>query len=51
MVIRDVFPEVPPRVEYQLTEFGMSTADPLKALLNWSVDWEPQLTRLYKKSL
>lgn len=48
MIERTVYPEVPPRVEYTLTEFGKSTADPLMALLKWSVDWEGQLTTLYK---
>lgn len=48
MVTRKAFPEVPPRVEYKLTEFGKSTADPIMALLNWSVSWEIQLTKLYK---
>lgn len=48
MIERTVYPEVPPRVEYTLTEFGKSTADPLMALLKWSVDWEAQLTTLYK---
>ena len=48
MIKRTVYPEVPPRVEYTLTEFGKSTADPLMALLKWSVDWEEQLTTLYK---
>ena len=51
MVVRKVFPVVPPKVEYTLTEFGISTADPLMALLNWSVSWEPQLTKLYKQTL
>ncbi|RZK22172.1 MAG: transcriptional regulator [Flavobacterium sp.] len=51
MVVRKVFPEVPPRVEYTLTEFGKSTSDPLMALLNWSVSWEPQLTKLYKETI
>ena len=50
MVVRTVFPEVPPRVEYDLTEFGISTADPLMALLNWSVSWEEQVTKLYKQT-
>jgi DNA-binding HxlR family transcriptional regulator len=45
-----VYPEVPPRVEYYLTEFGKSTADPLIALLNWSVEWEEQVTKLYERS-
>ncbi|KQR91064.1 hypothetical protein ASG01_14335 [Chryseobacterium sp. Leaf180] len=51
MVTRKAYPEVPPRVEYDLTEFGRSTADPLMALLNWSVSWEDQLTKLYEESL
>lgn len=50
MVARKVFPEVPPRVEYELTEFGISTADPLMALLNWSISWEEQLTMVYKQT-
>lgn len=51
MVTRKAFPVVPPRVEYQLTEFGKSTANPLMALLDWSVTWELQLTKLYKENL
>lgn len=48
MIERKVYPEVPPRVEYYLTEFGKSTADPLIALLNWSVKWEEELSTIYK---
>jgi len=51
MITRKVFPEVPPRVEYELTEFGKSTAGPLMALLEWSVSWEEQLTILYKAAV
>ncbi len=50
MVTRKAFPEVPPRVEYKLTEFGKSTANPIMALLEWSVSWEIQLTKLYKEA-
>ena len=50
MVVRKVHPEVPPRVEYSLTKFGVSTSGPLAALLDWSVEWETQLIALYKKS-
>lgn len=35
LVTRKVFPEVPPRVEYQLTLLGESLLDPLQALLGW----------------
>lgn len=49
MVTRKAYPEVPPRVEYNLTEFGKSTADPLMGLLNWSVSWEEELRKLYNE--
>ena len=48
MVVRTVYPEVPPRVEYSLTEFGESTAKPLSALLDWSIEWETHLRELYR---
>lgn len=35
LVIREVFPEVPPRVEYELTPMGESLFNPLKQLANW----------------
>lgn len=35
LVSREVFPEVPPRVEYQLTGLGESLLDPLQNLLDW----------------
>lgn len=50
MVERTVFPEVPPRVEYKLTAFGISTADPLAALLDWSVVYEDKISALYRTS-
>lgn len=48
MVKRKVYPEVPPKVEYFLSDFGYSTAKPLAALLDWSVEWEKKLSKLYK---
>lgn len=35
-VARTVYPEVPPRVEYRLTELGRSFLDPLKQLVGWA---------------
>ena len=35
LVHREVFPEVPPRVEYSLTETGRSLMPVLTALINW----------------
>lgn len=37
LVTRTVFAEVPPRVEYNLTEAGRSLRNPLKALEEWSI--------------
>lgn len=36
IVIRTVYPEVPPRVEYTLTEQGASFLPVLEAMLRWS---------------
>lgn len=34
-ILRTVYPEVPPRVEYQLTFLGAQAAEKLNYLLNW----------------
>lgn len=36
MVTRTFYPEMPPRVEYQLTELGRTLSEPLNALRTWS---------------
>jgi DNA-binding HxlR family transcriptional regulator len=36
LVIRTVFPEVPPKVTYELTELGHSLRDPIDAITEWS---------------
>lgn len=38
LVTRTVFPEVPVRVEYALTEAGRSLQAPLRALEEWSIE-------------
>jgi DNA-binding HxlR family transcriptional regulator len=35
LISREIFAEVPPRVEYQLTELGESLLAPLQTLLDW----------------
>jgi DNA-binding HxlR family transcriptional regulator len=50
MITRKVYPEVPPRVEYTLTEFGQSLARPLAALFDWSLQWEPELRALHQQN-
>lgn len=44
LVHRQVFAEVPPRVEYRLTEAGMTLTTPLKALEAWSIEHYGQVT-------
>jgi len=34
-VTRDVYPEVPPRVEYELTPLGRKFMQPVRGLVTW----------------
>jgi DNA-binding HxlR family transcriptional regulator len=36
LVSRTVHPEVPPRVEYAVTELGRTLTEPVRALANWA---------------
>jgi DNA-binding HxlR family transcriptional regulator len=36
VLTRTVFAQVPPRVEYQLTELGRSLAEPIAAISDWA---------------
>jgi DNA-binding HxlR family transcriptional regulator len=36
LVTRTVYPEIPPRVEYELTPLGSTLTEPLKALWRWA---------------
>jgi DNA-binding HxlR family transcriptional regulator len=50
LVTREVFAEIPPRVEYELTPFGLSVLEPMRALANWvSKNWgkAQQARKLY----
>lgn len=43
LVTRTVTPSIPPRVDYELTDVGMSLADPVKMLGEWAFQ---NLTRI-----
>ncbi len=36
LVIRELFPEVPPRVEYEITDLGKSLLSPTQGLVDWA---------------
>ena len=38
LVSRTIYPEVPPRVEYSLTEMGKTLQGPINALWDWSAE-------------
>jgi DNA-binding HxlR family transcriptional regulator len=45
LVTRTVFPTIPPRVDYALTELGRSLLDPVAALGNWAVENHARIER------
>jgi DNA-binding HxlR family transcriptional regulator len=45
IVLRTVYPEVPPKVEYSLTELGWSLEPVLQTMLNWSEKYSKQRDR------
>lgn len=49
IVVRKVYPEVPPKVEYSLTEFGLTLAPVLKTLQGWGEKYLTQITRIRKE--
>lgn len=43
LIGRKVYPEVPPRVEYSLTERGLSLIPYIEGLVNWALANMPQM--------
>ena len=44
LLTRTVYPEVPPQVEYTLTELGQSLRPVLDALWNWGNNYKEKMT-------
>lgn len=42
IITRTVYPEVPPRVEYSLSELGKSMRPIIKAMEQWGIDYKAQ---------
>lgn len=49
LLTRTVYPTVPPRVEYELTELGHSLLVPVSALGDWAVDHQDEIAEARKK--
>lgn len=48
IIERTVYPEVPPKVEYSLTEFGWTLEPVLRTLQGWGVSYLEQITQIRK---
>jgi len=49
-VEREIYPEVPPRVEYSLTELGVSFVQPMAVLFQWAQDHKEDLIRIRNRN-
>lgn len=49
IVQRTIFPEIPPRVEYALTDLGKSLLEQLLQLANWADDHFAEIVKARKK--
>ena len=43
LVTRTVFPTIPPRVDYELTDLGRGLSKPVEALGKWASDHQPEI--------
>lgn len=43
LVTRTVYPEIPPRVEYELTSLGRTLTEPIDALWNWAAEHQGEV--------
>lgn len=45
LVTRTVFPTIPPRVDYELTDLGRGLSTPVQALGQWAIEHQPEIQR------
>jgi DNA-binding HxlR family transcriptional regulator len=43
LVTRTIFPTIPPRVDYQLTDLGRGLSKPVEALGKWAFDHRTEI--------
>jgi DNA-binding HxlR family transcriptional regulator len=43
LVTRTVFPTIPPRVDYELTDLGRALSKPVEALGKWAMENQPEI--------
>jgi DNA-binding HxlR family transcriptional regulator len=43
LITRTVFPEIPPRVDYELTKLGNTLLDPISALADWAEQYRTSI--------
>jgi DNA-binding HxlR family transcriptional regulator len=43
LVTRTMFPTIPPRVDYELTDLGRGLSQPVQALGKWAIDHQTQI--------
>ncbi|MEF2251391.1 MULTISPECIES: winged helix-turn-helix transcriptional regulator [Ralstonia solanacearum species complex] len=49
LVTRTVFPSIPPRVDYALTELGRTLLEPVTALIAWADDNKPAIAQTRRR--
>jgi DNA-binding HxlR family transcriptional regulator len=49
LITRTVYPTIPPRVDYELTELGRGLSEPVKALGSWALEHLPQIQNAREK--
>ena len=49
LITRTVFPEIPPRVEYELTRLGKTLLEPISALADWAEAYRTSIQEAREK--